>query len=489
MALEKNKRRRLERKWRTSKLLYDRQQYVYQCSVVNKLINNLKTAYYREVIKEHSGDQKALFTTVNKLLQNESVKRYPPSPDTNVLVNSFADFFAEKIDKIHSELMQKQAIVCPTALTTSSCCQFEFSHFTVVSQDTIRELTHKLALKSCNLDPLPASLMKPDCFDLQLPTITKIVNMSLFSGVMPEAPNVADLLPALKKPGADYKQFSNFRPISNLKMVSQVIEKAAAVQLISHVTTHLLDERFQSAYKLYHSTETALVRVQNDILRAIDSKQSVILLLLDLSAAFDTVNHSILLSRLSHRFDVRGTALLWFESYLKSRKYYVQVEGSRSSRRTMKCGVPQGSVLGPLLYLLYTAPIADIVKAHYLQYHFYADDTQIYVTFETDSQEDASLTKARVECCVQEIIRWMIANMLKLNHDKTELAVISSKYKARPSVTSIQVGEETINHQSTVQNRGAIFDRTMSFNEQISKICKSSHYHLRNNGKNQKILG
>ena len=215
----------------------------------------------------------------------------------------------------------------------------------------------------------------------------------------------------------------------------------------------------------------------------------MILLLLDLSAAFDTVNHSILLSRLSRRFGVRAsTALLWFESHLKSRKYYVQVEGSRSSWRTMKCGVPQGSVLGPLLYLLYTAPIADIIKAHNLQYHFYADDTQIYVTFETDSQEDASLTKARVECCVQEIIRWIIANMLKLNHDKTELAVISSKYKAGPSVTSIQVGEETINHQSTVQNLGAIFDQTMSFNEQISKICKSSHYRLRNIGKIRKYL-
>ena len=124
-----------------------------------------------------------------------------------MLVNSFADFFAEKIDKIHSELMQKQVIVCPTALTTSNCCQFEFSDFTVVSQDTIRELTHKLPLKSCNLDPLPASLMKPaDCLDFLLPTITNIVNMSLSSGVMPEDLKVAELLPALKKPGADYKQ-------------------------------------------------------------------------------------------------------------------------------------------------------------------------------------------------------------------------------------------------------------------------------------------
>ena len=107
----------------------------------------------------------------------------------------------------------------------------------------------------------------------------------------------------------------------------------------------------------------------------------------------------------------------------------------------------------------------------------------------SSSQEDANLTKARVECCVQEIIRWMIANILKLNHNKTELAVIGSKYKALPSVTSIQVEEETNNHQSTVQNLGVIFDQTMSFNDQISKICKSSNYHLsRNIGKIKKYL-
>ena len=132
------------------------------------------------------------------------------------------------------------------------------------------------------------------------------------------------------------------------------------------------------------STETALVRVQNDILCAIDSKHSVILLLLDLSAAFDTVNHSIRLSRLSDRLSVNGTVLAWFESHLKSRKYYVQVEGSKSTTRTFSCAVPQASTLGPLLYVLYTVPVADIIKSHNLLYHFHADDTQLYVTFKTN---------------------------------------------------------------------------------------------------------
>ena len=123
----------------------------------------------------------------------------------------------------------------------------------------------------------------------------------------------------------------------------------------------------------------------------------MLLLLLHLSAAFDTVDHSTLLLRLRTRFGVKGSVLALFESYLASRKYYVQVEGYKSSLRSLDSGVPQGSVLGPLLYVLYTSPVADIIKSHDLQYHFYADDTQLYITFKTDSADDAYLAKSRVE--------------------------------------------------------------------------------------------
>ena len=116
----------------------------------------------------------------------------------------------------------------------------------------------------------------------------------------------------IEKSDADFEQFQNFRPILNLKVVSKLLEKAVVIQLTDHVMGHHLDETFQSAYKNFHSTETALVRVQNDILCAIDNNESVILLLLDLSDAFDTVGHSILLSRLRDRFGVNGTAVAWF---------------------------------------------------------------------------------------------------------------------------------------------------------------------------------
>ncbi len=133
-----------------------------------------------------------------------------------------------------------------------------------------------------------------------------------------------------------------------------------------------LQEKMQSAYKTMHSTETALIRVHNDILCAIDNRQAVVLILLDLSAAFDTVDHSVLLTRLSSRFGICGSALAWIKSYLSNRKQCVHIQGVSSSSRNLSCGVPQGSVLGPLLFTAYTSPLGDIIRRHNMEFHLYA---------------------------------------------------------------------------------------------------------------------
>ena len=187
----------------------------------------------------------------------------------------------------------------------------ELNNFHEVSQEDVKEFAYKPLSKSCCLDPLQPSVLK-HCFSVLLPTITRMVNLSLTTGFMPDALKIASLSPTLKKPTADFKQFTNFRPISNLKFISKLVEKSVAVQLTKHVMTNHLDETFQSAYKEFHSTETALLRVQNHILCSLDHNKTIILLLLDLSAAFDTEDHAILISRLSNRFGVNGTVLAWF---------------------------------------------------------------------------------------------------------------------------------------------------------------------------------
>ena len=154
------------------------------------------------------------------------------------------------------------------------------------------------------------------CCHALLPMLTTIINLSLAAGEMPEDFKCAMLRSLLKKRTADHKVFANFRPVSNLKYISKLIEKAIAVQLNDHLACNDLHVPLQSAYWSCHSTESALMRVHNDIMISLDNGNCVILVLLDLSAAFDTVNHDLFLSRLEKRFGITGTVLNWFKSYL-----------------------------------------------------------------------------------------------------------------------------------------------------------------------------
>ena len=150
------------------------------------------------------------------------------------------------------------------------------------------------------------------------------------------------------------------------------------------------------AYREGHSTETALLRVHNDLLIAIDKQKVSILVLLDLPAAFDTVNHSVLLERLSNRCGIRGEALKCFVSYLENRFQMVKVKDEKSKQMPLSCGVPQGSVLGPLHFLVYTLPSGDIVRNRGMKFHLYADDTQLYMSF-SPSSECASLSYSKLK--------------------------------------------------------------------------------------------
>ena len=188
----------------------------------------------------------------------------------------------------------------------------------------------------------------------------------------------------------------------------------------------------------------------------------------DLSAAFDTVNHSLLLSCLENSFGITGTVLQWFHSYLTGRSQFVEINDSKSSVRDLTMCVAQGSVLGPILYLFYTAPLAEIIRSHGLVYHFYAN-TQLYISH---------IARLRVENCVADICHWMDVNELKLNHDKTEIMLIYSKYHTRPLFSYFSIGNERLTTTANARSLGVVLDDNMLFDVHVSDICRSSFTNL-----------
>ena len=194
------------------------------------------------------------------------------------------------------------------------------------------------------------------------------------TSIMPSSYKEAILTPLLKKPDLNAEDLKNYESISNLSYVSKLIEKVVAKQITNYVSTNNLDESMQCAYWASHSTETALCRIYNDITLSLDRNECVLYISLDLSATFDTIDHQILLARLAGRLEITGRCLHWIKSYLDGRKLRVAMDGILSDSKALHFGVPQGSVLGPKLFIVYLIPLGDIARSHGITFHAYADD-------------------------------------------------------------------------------------------------------------------
>ena len=336
------------------------------------------------------------------------------------------------------------------------------------------------ATKSCRLDPIPTWLLKEN-LDHVLPLLTSIVNQSLSTGTFPKGAHSAIIKPLLKKPSLDQNELKNYRPVSHLTFLGKLIEKAACKQLVHHIESNNLFDSLQSAYRSRHSTESALVKVKNDIMFAVDSNKVVLMVLLDLSAAFDTIDHQIFISRLFKRTGVRSTVLSWFQSYLSGWSSQVDIAGKLSNPTTLEFGLPQGSIVGPIGYSIYTLPVGEIACHYDINYHLYADDIQLYVSFDPMTQGALNNALSKLQTCISNIRKWMVANKLKLNDSKTEFFVAASAHNLRnlPNV-QLNVGSTLISPSETIRNLGVIFDHRMSMSHHISHICSTVTFYLRN---------
>ena len=424
--------------------------------------------------------KKKLFQIVDKLLGRGKSSSLPKHDSPVALAHILNDFFISKIVNTRSELEKMlttlQALKCPPLDSLLKPSQTQLLQFIPTSSEEISFIIRKASKASCTLDPIPTSLLC-DLLPTLAPIIADLVNLSLSTGKFPSNLKCAIVQPLLKKPSLDSEILKNYRPVSNLSFVSKVIEKVIAARLIDHMTANSLMDPYQSAYRKGHSTETALVRVHNDIVSAVDKGFGVCLILLDLSAAFDTVDHNILLTFLKDHIGLRGQALDLLKSYLTGRTQCVSIKGVLSELRELAFGVPQGSVLGPVEFCIYTIPLGAILKHYKINYHIYADDTQIYCAFEINSLDEIL---ASICDCIADIRYWMITNKLKINDDKTEFLLITSPSAKLTRDIQISIGKDQISPSPSCKSLGVMFDQHLSMGTQIKSICRSAHFHIRN---------
>ena len=475
---------RAERKWKKTRGAADFASFKRHKNHVTHLLKEAKSAFLTDFVSQNCDDQGKVFRAVKDLLVEKSSLCFSDYADKSALANDIGKYFVEKINRLCDELdqgdvsdtqVQDDGAVNSDSLTHPT----RIEAFKLLTEEDVRMLIASSKSTSCCLDPIPTHLLK-SCSGPLIPVITKIINNSLELGIFPECWKEAIVIPLLKKLGLD-SIFKNLRPVSNLAYVSKLIERAVFNQTYDHLVRSGLYPLLQSAYRKYHSTETALVKVANDILLNMNSQRVTLLVLLDLSAAFDTVDHSILLQRLMADFGIRGKALGWFSSYLSGRSQRVLFEGSTSDSFDLRFGVPQGSCLGPLLFVLYASKLFEIVEVHLPDAHCFADDTQLYLSFDPNSSTDLVKLLDAMERCISDLRKWMYQDKLKINDDKTEFLVIGSKHQLQKiDNCSVRVGTIDIKPVSEVRNLGAWFDSHFSMSTHISKSCSAAFFWLRN---------
>ena len=479
----KQERRRAERKWLKTKLEIHKQLLRIANNLVNEIVQHAKAAYFSAKIVACTST-KQLFSVTDALMGRFKSTPLPSTICSSDLPQSFCDYFINKIRTLRASL-DSQSVSEPD-VQYASFAGSPFTTFQPVTETLLKDVIKNSVIKTCVLDPLPTSLLSAVIDDL-LPYITSIVNDSLLSGCFPSALKAAIVRPLLKKPTLDPENLKNYRPVSNLSFLSKIIEKVALLQLQDHLDQNNLLYPLQSAYRAGHSTETALLKIVNDLLCALDDGKVSLLSLLDLSSAFDTIDHHTLLSRLQHTFGISNTALSWFQSYLHDRSRAVSVNGLLSLPAVLQYGVPQGSVLGPILFVLYTQPISDIVSHHGISHHCFSDDNQIYSSTDPSSIPSVILC---TQSCISDIKSWMTCNKLQLNNDKTEMIFIVPKrlLPAFSVPTPVQLGDCLIHTSTSVRNLGVTLDQTLSFQEHISSVCRSCYLELRRIGSTRHLL-
>ena len=313
-------------------------------------------------------------------------------------------------------------------------------------------------------------LAYPEVF---LPLITNLINLSLTtSGTFPCIWKRAIVKPLLKKSGLE-RIFKYYRLVSNLNFISKVLESAVLKQIQDHLYNQNLLPQYQSSYWVNFSTETLLMKLMDDILKGMESQEVTLLVALDLSAAFDMVNHNLLLVILKSHFGIGGIPLAWIRSYLNNRSFQVQVDSVVLDTIGVPYAVSQGSLLGPVLFICYITTVDDIIQGTSTSLLGYADDHAFYKSFlPTD---EFSALKNLTEM-TNRIRNWIRQSFLKMNDSKTEIVIFGTHSQCNKiTMTTMEVSKTSVNISSELNYLGVLLDQNLTLKNTFSPRPRGLH--------------
>ena len=454
-----------------SKVHFDK--YKKYRNILTSIVRTSKKMYYGELFEKDKSNSKKTWKHINELLNKnnscdkstkiEKIKseidgvpcEYTSPKDIANVINDFFVNIGKKLaSKIDSNVNHTEY------LNERQSKSFFFSP--VISSEVKNLIMNLDQSKACGYDNIPARLLF-NAVDYVCEPLTHVFNVSFLTGVFPKNMKIAKVIPIYKKglkclPG-------NYRPISILPIISKVFEKIVNARLMKFLNTNKILREHQYGFRNGYSTKLSLINLINELTHFTDEGRITVGIFIDFAKAFDTIDHTVLQNKLNH-YGIRGLPLNWFKNYLDNRYQYVCYDGMESQRKEITCGVPQGSVLGPTLFLLYINDLSN--SSSYFKFRLFADDSSLFHTFDKGENR---IQLGEVNKHLSDVVTWCEANKLTINVSKTNYMLFKNRGKNILTSEQLEIKGKVLNLVDTVSFIGLNIDEKLNWEKHINNVC------------------